>query len=135
MSSVYASGHGWIMMPGVFSFDFTSSHGSSLQYTLVYYKSSYLKCFVKGSYLRGSSLERATSRSRLTTGASSRCCSQSTGGDAGGEIRKVLSFLGGSKNARVFFSFMGFDFSFLKKHLISYQAIKIHIHAYLNCIF
>lgn len=62
----------------------------------------------KRGYLRGSSLERATRRSRFTTGGSSRCCSHPTGGDDGGEMRKVFSFLGGSRNGLVFFSFMGF---------------------------
>lgn len=28
-SSKYASGHGWTIIPGVLSFDLTSSHGSS----------------------------------------------------------------------------------------------------------
>ena len=57
--------------------------------------------------LRGFNLDKAANNSILTTGGSSWTCSQPTGGDDGGEIRKALSFSGGCKDVLEFFNFIG----------------------------
>lgn len=49
--------------------------------------------------LQGLSLvDKVAKSSRLTTGGSSSTCSQPTGGEDGGDIRKVFSFFGASRN-------------------------------------
>lgn len=52
-------------------------------------------------------MDKAAINSILITGGSSRTCSQPTGGDDGGEIRKALSFSGGCKDVLEFLNFIG----------------------------
>jgi hypothetical protein len=65
-------------------------------------------------------LDNAAKSSRLTTGGSSGTCSQPTGGDDGGDIRKALSFSGGCKVALEFFNFIGLNLNMNKLCLITF---------------
>ena len=61
-------------------------------------------------HLRGFNLvDKVARSSKLTTGGSSSMCVQPTGGDAGGDIKKVFSFFGASRNCREFFSLIGYN--------------------------